>query len=184
MLCLFLVFLRSLPDGCYPGVTRHLWHPYSYDVLATDSDMFCSGSSFAGFGFHGSFCPQIDAKYRIIVEGTYDEYSESKYSYYIFNDTQTKSRTTPFLFLQAGACYKYAIWTSAGWNSCGKFYIQRENFSKEILNYERSFSCYMSFCWNSQGEFPNCKPFTEYHSSKFQLINILYMAYNLVLLTC
>jgi len=165
----------SVPTGCVPGITRTLWYPYTRNTIAMDSGRFWGGVSHNDFGFFGSFCPHVSARYRIIVDGTYSYSYENKWSSYVFHNVTTKSRTTPFIYLSQGACYQYLLLSSTGnSNSNGLFYIEMEGSPMTLLTSDKSYSCQKSFCLNNDLSFPNCSDqYTKQFSSRISWFFLL-----------
>jgi len=153
----FCIFVGSIPANCIPGVTRHLWHPNRAFFNVLTSDVFNVGPDYADFGFYGSFCPKENGNYRMIVEGTLDSVCEDLYSSFTFANYSGKSRTTPYQFLQSGACYQYYIWASTcKFSSWGKLSVQKEDQIATLFTTENSFNCPNSFCLQDESVFPNC----------------------------
>jgi len=165
-----ILFAKSVPSGCVPGVTRYLWYPSTKTSIASNSGTFGGGSSHNDFGFCGSFCPEADDYYRIIVEGTKVTSYETGHSYYYFHNITSRQRTTPYLYLIKGACYGYLLKASTGERqSSGRFYVQREGYTKNLLYNNQSFNCHKSFCLDSNLEFPECKTLPTFSLSRSKI---------------
>ena len=97
--------------------------------------------------FSGSFCPHETGSFRLIYEGSMQEYNEIIYSVYKFNNITTKNRTTAYHYLDKNTCYKYEFYHSS-YNTfmSGTLYFQKNSEEKTILTSAHSLTCFRYVC--------------------------------------
>ena len=97
--------------------------------------------------FSGSFCPRETGSFRLIYEGTLQEYNEKEFSSFMLNNISSKNRTTAYHYLDGNTCYKYSIYHSSyDVEMSGTLYYQKENDEKMILTSNHSLTCFRDVC--------------------------------------
>ena len=182
MILYLIFFSKSIPNECIPGINywnwcRHTDCPPSgkgfTEIIQNSSTNGVSNRQ--DFGFFGTFCPNKNGLYRIILEGIFNPNCEylynSRYSLYNFS---SNSRISSYIYLNNKACYSFSTYTSTCiLNSYGSLYIQFENNTKYLLTFKDSYSCELSFCKKDNLKFPECIEISNNYKFNINLFSII-----------
>ena len=137
-------------------------------TLETDYSLFDyanKSEEYHDLYFYGTFCPFSNGAYRLIYEGSVNDYLEPLYSSYKFNNILMKERTTPYHYLYAKTCYPFKTAQSINSGVHNAFlYYQKENEEKVLISHLNSLSCEKMICMKGSKD-PKCSPFRTMNNS-------------------